>query len=374
MRIGVNALSIQIGGGITTLRNLIPQMLKQDPNNQYFIFVSAEHGDKVLPAGLNAANLKIIKIKTHNIIWRLIQEQFLLIWLVLKYKLDILMAAGNISSFFVPCKKVLWVLNIDPFVGLSTGKESFFRQARQLGLRILTVLSIKTSDLTIFISEYSRSIADKMVHLRPGQGKVIYLGVDHSFFQTDVGEKQSNKYILSVSSISKRKNYEVLLQAYPQLPVELIANYRLVLVGKITAEYKTELLALIANRQIAERIYFAGAVEGQELLQYYHEASLFVLPSLVESFGLPVLEAMASRVPVVVSSATSLPEIAGEAGLVFDSKDPNDLAEKIKTVLSNKVQAKKMVELGLEWSAKFTWKNTAKATIFYCNELMGVKG
>jgi glycosyltransferase involved in cell wall biosynthesis len=373
MRIGINALAIKIGGGVTFLRNILPYLLEHDKDNEYIIFVTSDNLNDILGDSKLNKRIKIVQMNAGNLLVRMLLEQFLLPFFIMRHKISILICSGNIISFFAPCKKMLWILNIDPFTALDLAGENLVRKMRNLILRVLTLLSIRHSNLAVFISEYSRRSASKLSKLDRSKTRVIYLGVANDLLPqvTDAKTAVSKKYILSVSTISKRKNYEALLRAYAELPKEIIGKYELMLVGKVSEEYRTELLSLIKDDEIAQKIQFKGMVNSADLRNYYHNASLFILPSLVESFGLPVIEAMASGVPVIVSNATSLPEIAWEAALVFDPHDPKDLADKIIRVLQDDELARKIAKAGTDRAAQFTWDNTAQETIKCYREIMG---
>jgi glycosyltransferase involved in cell wall biosynthesis len=363
MRIGINALSATIGGGVTFLQNLVPALAEQDGENEYYLFATAENYDHIFGGIRFNDRVRVIKLKTPNLFIRLLKEQFLLPRLVKKYRIDILMCSANINSFLAPCKKILWVLNIYPYFNLNLPGESWFERLRFKALRMLTSLSIRLSSRAIFISNFSRQSILSMVPVDPHKTLTIYLGADtQAFSSSGKGSDNGDRYILSVSSISKRKNYEVLMRAYDQLGADFRGKYRVILIGEVTPELKDYLRSYLRAGS-RERIVFKGKVDFAELCRAYREASLFVLPSLVEAFGLPVIEAMASGLPVLVADATSLPEIVGEAGLKFDPSDPADLARKIEQVSSDENMSAGMIARGRARARDFTWENTARETI-----------
>ena len=159
------------------------------------------------------------------------------------------------------------------------------------------------------------------------------------------------------------------MKAFNLISSELQQEYEVRLIGHVSPEMKNELLACVTG-SLRGKIIFKGDATFAELCAAYKNASLFVLPSLVEAFGLPIVEAMAAGVPVLVSNTTALPEIAGKAGLTFDPYDPADLAGKMEQVLLEDKLAKRMVELGLERAKMFIWENTVKQTLQCIDKLL----
>ena len=132
------------------------------------------------------------------------------------------------------------------------------------------------------------------------------------------------QYVLSVGSLQPRKNLPRLLEAWRRLPV-VDWDLSLVLVGATGQTFRSVQLA-----GDAPNVEFAGYVSDQDLAAVYTGAAMFVFPSLYEGFGLPVLEAMACGTPVVCSSATALPEVVGDAGILVDPYDPDSIADGIR--------------------------------------------
>jgi|GEM_PF-3202988 len=371
MKIGLNALSATIGGGVTFVQNLIPGLVAAGPDNEYIVYAAEEKYDDVFGSVKISDRVKIVKIRTYNLLIRIIQEQLLLPVLARRQRVDVLICPANILSFLAPCRKMLWILNIYMYFDLRIKGESLFERMRFYLLRFLTTLSIMFSAQSIHISNYSRETILNMGRLktRYGRGRTIYLGADTAAFARRDGRSRADNYLFSVSSITRRKNYELLIKAYNLLPAALQDAYKLVLTGEVSTEMKEYLLSFAADK-LQDRIVFTGKVDFERLCGLYQNASIFVLPSLVEAFGLPVIEAMAAGLPVLVANSTALPEIAGDAGLVFDPYDEKDLAEKINIVLSDEKLRYAMSLRGIERAKVFTWRNTSEKTLKYIDQLV----
>ena len=150
--------------------------------------------------------------------------------------------------------------------------------------------------------------------------------------------------------------------AFLELKKQIKQNIQLVIVGKAYADY-CEPEKTIQKHRIGDKIILTDYISDDLLDYLYKNAYLFVIPSLYEGFGFPILEAMNAGIPVIGSNRTSIPEIIGEAGLVFDPDDIDDMASKIKLALTNQDLRNRLIDLGLERVKQFTWEKTAKATL-----------
>jgi glycosyltransferase involved in cell wall biosynthesis len=141
-----------------------------------------------------------------------------------------------------------------------------------------------------------------------------------------------------------------------------VPEARLVLAGARTP-YEDELREEAAKLGLDEAVVFPGYVEDADLEGLYAAASVFVFPSLNEGFGLPILEAMARNVPVVTSSVSSLPEVAGDAAVLVDPGSAGAIAEATTRILVDEPLRERLIAAGLRRPAAFTWETTAEATL-----------
>ncbi|MFA6169608.1 MAG: glycosyltransferase family 1 protein [Candidatus Margulisiibacteriota bacterium] len=355
MKVMINALSAKLGGGITYIQNIVPRLVKTDPDKEYELLVSNENYEKLCDKELLASRVKIVIIKVSGLINRLLKEQLVVPWMIYAKRIDVLFCPANIVPFLAPCKKVLWIQNIDPFVQVAG--EPLLRRLRIWLLKQITVLSMRFSDVVIFSSNYSRELALKATGIDRKKTRRIFLGADVRRFSI-ADEDRPRSGILSVSNISGRKNYEILIKAYDSLPPEIKKRHKLKLVGAVDGKYRDELLALCVNSESRGNIIFTGMLTGDNLTRAYAESLIFVLPSLVESFSLPIIEAMAAGMPVIASNATCLPEMIGTSGLTFDPFNQQELAELIVKLIGNEALRRELSDKGREKAQKFTWDNT----------------
>src|SRR6185437_5322879 len=166
--------------------------------------------------------------------------------------------------------------------------------------------------------------------------------------------------VLSLSAKRPHKNLRVLLDALAEIDVG--SRPVLVLPGYPTA-HEAELREHARARGLEDDVRFHGWVSAQELEGLWELAHAFVYPSLYEGFGLPVLEAMARGVPVACSNASSLPEVAGAAALLFDPHDEAAIAAALERLLADRREAERLRARGLERVREFTWERTARLTL-----------
>lgn len=201
---------------------------------------------------------------------------------------------------------------------------------------------------------------------------VVYPGVEQRFCpQEDGAELQrvrerygigGNPYILGVGTLEPRKNWPALIRAWAQLRHERRIPHRLVIAGG--KGWLTEGIFEAADATgLRAEIIFAGFVADADLPALYSAADAFVLPSLYEGFGIPVLEAMACGTPVVCSDNSSLPEAAGDAALLVDANDPVALAAAILDAVDDGALRGELRHRGFEQARRFTWEASARALL-----------
>jgi glycosyltransferase involved in cell wall biosynthesis len=173
--------------------------------------------------------------------------------------------------------------------------------------------------------------------------------------------------LLSLSAKREHKNLGALLEALAALPSRPI----LVLAGYPTP-HERDLRLRAQALGIAEDVRWPGWLTPPELEGLWQLTSAFVFPSLYEGFGLPVLEAMARGVPVACSNASSLPEVAGDAALMFDPRDPRSIATALERLLEGGPEIEALKAAGVARARQFTWQRTASGTLAsYARALQG---
>lgn len=233
--------------------------------------------------------------------------------------------------------------------------------------------AVKRAESIIAVSENTKKDIVENFPFAAKKVKVIHEAADPIFKKIDdEGKKDAVRkryklpgdFILCVSSLKKHKNIERLIDAYVDLKKRGI-NHRLVIVGR----YRPREADILKKIRSSDAIYL-GEVSADELVLIYNLADLMVVPSLYEGFGLPALEAMASGIPLAVSSVSSLPEVVGDAAVFFDPYDVKDISDKVYHVLNDEALRRSLIDKGSERVSNFSWEKTARGTLEVYKEVL----
>jgi len=226
------------------------------------------------------------------------------------------------------------------------------------------------------ISSFSKNAIIKAYKVPQGKVIVTYPGFSMTKSTSeDIFKKYqiSKHFILSVGTIQPRKNYVRLIEAFGKflsLNKQKFGEIQLIIIGKKGWLYD-QILDAPTRLGLTDKVKFLHNVPDGDLPSFYRNALSFALPSLYEGFGLPVLEAMSYKCPVVVSDVSSLPEIAGAAGVYVDPKNVNSIAQGLLTAVRqrNLIQGKIRIQKGVNQAKLFTWEKAAKQTLEVLTEV-----
>ena len=232
---------------------------------------------------------------------------------------------------------------------------------------IFTAYACREADAIIAVSQATAADIAKFYGRTEGV-YVVHHGVDHLKFngKKEVREKGERPYILYVGQIQPRKNIIRLVQAFVRLKERAeFSKMRLKIAGG-HGWLNSPIYRYIDQTPTREAIDVLGAVSEDMLVELYQNAEVFVLPSLYEGFGMPIVEAMAAGCPVVTSNVSCMPEIAGGAAVLVDPKSVEDIANGILDALERREE---LTEAGLQRAAGFSWDRTARETIVIIENL-----
>ena len=230
----------------------------------------------------------------------------------------------------------------------------------------LDYAGIRRAVALIAVSETTKR--DLCAHLGVAEERVfvVYAGVDHAVFRPlGVPPPLPDPYVLFVGSEHPRKNVATVLRAFASLKRDArFAELKLLKVGRAGGggKFRVRTLAALGELGLERDVVFREDISDEELAASYSNAVCLVLPSLYEGFGLPPLEAMACGCPVVVSTAGSLPEIAGDAALLVDPRDTGGLANAVRRIIGEEGTRKELIERGLRRAGEFSWERAARET------------
>ena len=286
-------------------------------------------------------------------------------WLARRRRLDVVHdPTGALPLLLTGAARVVTIHDAIPYVYPQTSTRLDW-----LIYHVWLPLAVRQADAVITVSEQSRK--DILTHLPvlPERVVVVSEAADRRFHPMEPAEVApilrtydvQQPYILYVGALESRKNLPRLLEAYALLR-EWSPQWRLVIVGARKWKF-SPIFDAVQRLGLETHVTFTGYVEDEHLPALYAGADLFAFPSLYEGFGLPVLEAMACGTPVVTSNASSLPEVAGDAALLVDPYDVEQIAQAMWLVLSQPALAAALREKGLARAAQFSWERTARETI-----------
>lgn len=376
MRIGIDARFLthpQPGGFKTYTESLISALARVDAANEYFLYTDREFGDRVASLGNPNFHGRIVpaSISFVGVPWR---EQVLLARHAVKDQLDLFHAPCLTAPLHLGCPLVVTVHDMIwayPEKYSRSETLSFKRRLMEWYNRLIPKYVIRRADAVITVSHAARESIKE--HLRLGADRlfVTHEAANPTFRKThdkkaltDVCAKYElqPKFILAIGSADPRKNIRGLVQAYSLLPHDLKEQYRLVIIWTHTF-LADELFEYVKDLRIDGNVHFLMNVSNENMLLLYNIASLFVFPSLYEGFGLPPLEAMACGTPVIAADNSSIPEIVGDAALLFNAQDVDEMYSVIKRVLMNDPLRLSMSEKGMERAASFSWDKCARETL-----------
>jgi len=230
--------------------------------------------------------------------------------------------------------------------------------------RILLGKLLRRSKCIITISHYTKNEMVNFYKIDPNNIKVIHNGYDETLFYPRMEQSAFLKkyelgtFLLAVGPTLAHKNFERLIMAYSEVRKNRISMDPLVIVGGFP-DYLNKLKLIVKTLNLENDIRFIGYVDNQDLANFYSSAKALIYPSLMEGFGLPVLEAMASGCPVICSNTSSLPEVGGDAVLYFDPTDVHDIQLKIEQIYLDASLIDAMKAKNIKQVLKFSWQATA---------------
>lgn len=351
----------RVGSGQVAFE-LLKNIEKLDTKNNYTILLPGKPLPD-LPKPRENWNYKILRPTS---LWtRLIIPAY---FYLSKLKPDVILSPTHYIPAFIKAKRLTIIFDLS-FLRF----PEMFKKDDLYKLTHWTKYSAENSSGIITISESSKRDIIKFYKIPEKKITVSYPGYDEGTFRVvkDVDEVDkilgkygiSGNYIIYIGTIQPRKNLLRLIRAF-----KTIENCQLVIVGKIKGKGKQawmnqEILNEPKALGIEDKVIFTDFVPTGELPYLLAGAKAFILPSLWEGFGIPVVEAMATGTPAIVSNVSSLPEVAGEAGIMVDPESESQIEQAMRLVSTDVKMRARLSKKGLEQAKKFSWEKMAKEVI-----------
>ncbi|MGA2667111.1 MAG: glycosyltransferase family 1 protein [Patescibacteria group bacterium] len=373
MRIGIDTRALETGhrfrGIGTYARNLLKNIARLDKENEYLFFTQKSPSDasQIVPQAFKYQDV-LVRQTADPTRYNWSKDQYSLPRAIRKNKIDLVHFLDQLSCPMIKGAKT--IVTVNDLFQLKGGQKNWKNSIKTWPL--------KRADKIIAISYYVKNDLIEFLKVDPGKIKIIYDGFDRDIFRLAEDPKKvekfrqnllknrAKKYLFYIGSFidhEPRKNLDFLLEIFEKFLKKSDENIKLVIVGKTGSESE-RLINLAKKTGVADKIIFTGYLEkDEELPLYFQAAEMLIFPSLLEGFGLPLLQAMACGTPVVSSNTSSLPEVMGEGGVLIDPQNINAWVEEIMRIVDEPEYRQKLIKQGLNQAEKFSWEKCARETL-----------
>jgi glycosyltransferase involved in cell wall biosynthesis len=366
MHVGLNLIYLvpgETGGMEVVARELIPALVAARPDLKLTAFINEEAAEagggpwgELIPA-------VTVPVRARNRVGWVRGEQQYLPRLAAREGVDLVHSLASTAPIRGRFRRVVTIHDL-----IYRAYPEAHQGVLSQGMRILVRLAAQRSDRILAESENTRDDIVRYLGVTAAKIDVVPNGVGSTFSVDPLPSAEvrarhelgDRRYVLSVSAKRPHKNLIRLLEALALIPPD---RRPMLVVPGYPTWHEGELRERAHALGLDGEVRFPGWVSDDELEGLYASAACFVFPSLYEGFGMPVLEAMRRGVPVACSDRSSLPEVAGDAALMFDPERPEQIAAAIEELLTDPAQAERLRAAGRERAARFSWEATARATI-----------
>ena len=372
-RILIDGSRAETGGGFTYLVNVIPALAAQAPDDRFRVLVRSDRIARSIAPLPNVA----IDLLPDGSWWRRILFTYRDVpRLIREWQADLYFSAGELAPLRASCPMIASFRNSNLYTSLDQGW--YLKQRLRVPfMRELSRLASRTCDRIVFVSEDSAAWIGDSLAIPASRRAVVHHGIDASAWaHAEEPSPLAYRYILSVSSIYRYKNFVRLIEAWTALARRRGDLPDLVIIGDdLDPDYSAQMreARAAAGGELAERIHILGEVPYAQVKSYYAHAELFVFPSYLESFGHPLLEAMASGAAIVAADLPVFREIAGDAARYADPHASDALAGAIEEVLFERGERERRIALGSERVRRFSWDATARRLRAVFDEVLGAR-
>ena len=366
MRIAIDIRKINEFGVGTYIWNLVRNLAAVDVENEYLLIGSHRNFHELGPL---PDRFRQIYQAGDEGMW---ENHITIPFALRREHVDVMHVPHHEASFFTPSKLVV---TIHDCVHLRFPQEdaSRFRNYRTY---LKTKRVVESARHVIAVSKSTKEDLMNILQLPESKISVVHNALDERFAFTHIPDERKqvleryqlkDPFVLYSGKIRPHKNLHRLIEAFAVLKSELgeddkYKNLKLIIIGDELSKH--QYLRLTVIRSGAQQdVRFFGFVPYPILRVFYQSAALFAFPSLYEGFGLPPLEAMANRTPVLASNTSSLPEVLGDAAVLVNPDNVFDIARGMKLILSDDVLRKRLINKGIEQVAKFSWRVAAEKVI-----------
>ena len=355
IRVLVNGVHAHSGGGVTYLRNMLPA-LAADPELELHLVV---HEGQLTLLGPLDGRIRVHALGFKNGFYRrLLWEQAALPFLARRLAADVTFSPANFGPLLAPAPVVL----LRNALAVAETERRFAKRLYWRVLGAMTALSLLGCRRAIAVSEYAaRALTGRLPAFVKRRVAVVHHGIGAPFAPPPEGLVRED-FVLAVGDLYVQKNLHGLLEALDVLRGRF-PGIRLKVAGRaVDRDYEARLKDIIAVRALGPHVELLGGMPPERLADLYRRCALFVFPSFVETFGMPLVEAMASGAPIVSSNAAAMPEVLGDAALFFAPGDTAAMAARLAEALEDGALRRRLGVRALARAGQFSWQEAARRT------------
>jgi glycosyltransferase involved in cell wall biosynthesis len=367
VRIAIDTLfehATQPSSAVDFLVNLAAYLPRVGPQHSYYLLVGRRSSERFRLLQRDNVHLVNCLVSNEHRELRILIQQSVIPWHMKRLKLDVLFAPGNVCPIVGNyCR----VLKINTMHHYHTPKMIGYLRSSYRTAAIS--LSAKVADSILANSSSTRDDICHFLRVDEKKVKMVWEAVDSCFGPNSAEQINlirqryglHREYIFFSSTLWEYKNPETLIRAFAKVVNKKHLDYDLVFAGRSDdAPYEAKLKQLAKDSRVGDRVRFLGLIPNQAMPPLYSGARVFVYPSLSETFGKPLVEAMLCGVPIVASNASCIPEVLGGAGLLVDPLDSDQMADAIWRAAADESLRGGLVSRGYERGKSFSWQIAAQ--------------
>ena len=364
MRIGVMLRALDEKGGIGVYtQNVLQELLDLDTRNRYVLFY---RNPSHIGRFAGRSNVKECLVRApHKTLW----DQVAIPNACRREKVDVVFHPKFTAPLLAPCKAVMVVHGADWFI---PEQAQFYSRLNVLSMRVAMSLYFRKCAVVISVSQLTTDNFRQVLPRALRNMETVYFGPARYFHRVEDPERLRHvkaryelpeKFILTLTKRGgdNRKNLGQVFKAYARYHQRSQAPHKLVVGGKDCHLFRDEYG--LSNELHCGDVLFPGWIEQEDLPAVYTLADVYLYPSNLEAFPIPITEAMACGTPIITSNVNGLEEIAGDAALLVDPGDTDHIAQAIARVLTDPQLRKELSKRGLERSKVFSWDKCASETL-----------
>jgi glycosyltransferase involved in cell wall biosynthesis len=366
MRIAIDIRKINEFGVGTYIWNLVRNLGSIDTDNVYFLIGSQRNFHELGPL---PTNFKQLYEPEEVGVWR---NHVAIPFALRRQRVDVVHVPHHEAPFFNPSKLVVTIHDCVHLLFPHEDNSKLYNYRSYLRTKRV----VETAKHVLAVSKSTKEDLINIFELPERKISVVHNALDERFAFTHTLEERKHvleryqlkdPFVLYSGKIRPHKNLHRLIEAFAVLKSELVEddkykNLKLIIIGDELSRHQYLRLTVIRSG-VQQDVRFFGFVPYPILRVFYQSAELFAFPSLYEGFGLPPLEAMANRTPVLASNTSSLPEVLDDAAVLVNPENVFDIARGMKAILSDDILRQKLIQKGLEQVAQFSWKLAAQKVL-----------